>query len=121
MVEKRLTNPSYILLSVSTPAIVSNPDGLSLGIEEGGTGRNFSRNSSTGIGPTKHALISGFILLCTWASGSVVAAHLVEQFYVLFTGVAMVSMTENKPTARARSAYLLQPRFAFYRVDGRVA
>ena len=46
---------------------------------------------------------------------------MVEQFYALFTGVVKVSMTGNKPTTRARSAYLLQPRFVFYRVDGRVA
>ena len=126
MVDKGLTNTPYILLSVLIPAIASNPGSCSVGVEEGETGRNLSRNSLTGIGPIKFFLISASILLRAWVSGTTIAAYLAELFCVFFTGVVegqveYVTMIESEPTARVRNTYLLWLRFLFYRVGSWVA
>ena len=127
MTEKELTNFPYISLSATPPDITSNPGDLFFGIEGGVTGRNLSRNSLTGIGPTKHFLISESILLRSSASGVMVAANLEAAFCVFFAGVqgekvGFVPMIENGPTTRARArAHTFCGRaFLLYRVDNRV-
>lgn len=87
MTEKKLTNSSYICFPIPIPVITSNPDDSFFGIGGGITGRNFSRNSLTGIGPTKDFLISESMLLRTSASGVMVAAYLVAPSYVFFAGI----------------------------------
>ena len=84
-----------------------------------------SRKSLTGIGPTKHFLISESILLHSSFSGWVVAANFVALLRVFFAGVLRrsVDMSESEPRreGKVNNTYLQELRLLKYGANGRVA
>ena len=105
------TNLGYIAFSDPDPAISLK---LGRGLVEGFLiGRNLSRNSVTGIGPTKCFLISESILERNQSRGWRIAAYLRELLQVFFAGEldGGNSMAENDTQGKAGRATYLQLRF----------